>query len=210
MNEYFGRQYLTSCIVFLILFMLNFSESLIFFFISWDDKVTRTICKMITYNSISSSWNHGAYSSLLFTIVLSKRLSVCPFGQEWLPPFLFLLPASPRWDTIQRALGLHPTPIIPAETAQVPRPSRTRPRQGKFHIRDICRCFAWPPLQLTFKAGTACPAWLAEPRGISNSVHRRYPLAFFRVAIRSNRNKKISKYTHFRKAWSNSERVPKV
>jgi len=32
--------------------------------------------------------------------------------------------ASLSWDRVRRALGLHPTPIIPAETAQVPRPLR--------------------------------------------------------------------------------------
>lgn len=32
--------------------------------------------------------------------------------------------ASPPRNGVRRALGLHPTPIIPAETAQVPRPLR--------------------------------------------------------------------------------------
>lgn len=96
------------------------------------------------------------------------------------------------------ALGLHPTPIIPAETAQVPRPlRRDRPRQGKFHIRDICCYFAWPPLQLTFKAGTACPTWATEqPRGISDAATPRTSW----VAIQWKKRKKRFKiYEEFLK-----------
>lgn len=112
--------------------------------------------------------------AVIYDCVLRMGLSTCSFDQEWISvnSFPFFAATSTLKDFIQLPwylLKLHKFPR--------PFPSLLQSQQGKSHIRNICRCFAWPPLQLTFKTWHRLPSMATDaPCGISDNM-----LTFFKI-----------------------------